>query len=517
MSGHQSSWNDKYAAQRRRDHANIEAMQNLIIQRITEETGIMMPPKARAFISGLQSAHGGGKVAGAPFTRSHLSIAQYLQFTGTETARAARVRRLLKDLLDYQEQTGFELFRVKRGGELVTAEDGSQKHTATEYTDKLKPVADAAVMLARESELWLKHPGMAMDAQVEWAMSQLVRFDPRAEDEGKAQMDLRDYANSQQGRLEKSARKVAEQIVTRGGNGAVWLRTVAKRLLQEAEAVGTASGVTNLLPRDTGESAEETPDVLAAALDYINYDDVPVFPVKPDKAPYTPNGFKDATRDQAIVRQHWQKLPDAGIGIPTGEASGFLVLDIDPRHGGDVSLTALIEEHGDEWLETMQARTGGGGHHIIFAYPRGSNIRNSANRLGEGIDVRGEGGYIIAAPSLHASGRRYEWLTNFKPAPPPEWLLKLLTEERGASTQKTQPRAKSGAGIGALIPEGERNEALFKIGCSLRGQGHNRDEIEAELMDINARRCSPPLPDVEVQKIARSAASYAPNRVAVGA
>jgi hypothetical protein len=150
MSGHQDSWNDKYAAQRRRDHANIEAMQNLIFQRITEETGVMMPPKVRAFISGLQSAHGGGKVAGAPFTRSHLSIAQYLQFTGTEIARAARVRRLLKDLLDYQEQTGFELFHVKRG-ELVTADDGSQTHTATEYTDKLKPVADAAVMLARES------------------------------------------------------------------------------------------------------------------------------------------------------------------------------------------------------------------------------------------------------------------------------------------------------------------------------------------------------------------------------
>ncbi|HEX7998663.1 MAG TPA: bifunctional DNA primase/polymerase [Pyrinomonadaceae bacterium] len=517
MTDYQGSWNDKYAAQRRRDHANIEAMQNLIIQRITEETGIMMPPKVRAFISALQSAHGGGKVAGAPFTRSHLSIAQYLQFTGTDVAREARVRRLLNGLLDYQEQTGFQLFHVKRGGELVTATDGTQTHTATEYTDKLKPVADAAVMLARESELWPKHPGAAMAAQVGWAMSKLVRFDPKAEDEGKAQMDLRDYANSQQGRLEKSARKVAEQIAARGGNGAVWLRAVAKRLLQEAEAVGTASGVTNLLPREDEETVEEKPDMLTAALDYVNYDDVPAFPVKADKSPYTPNGFKDATRDPATVRLHWRKFPDANIGIPTGEASGWLVLDIDPRHGGDASLTALIEEHGDAWLETMQSRTGGGGHHIIFAYPQGSNIRNSAGRLGEGIDVRGEGGYIIAAPSLHGSGRRYEWLTNFKPAAPPEWLIRKLTEERGAATQKTQPRAKSGPSIGALIPEGERNQTLFKIGCSLRGQGWSQAEIETELLDINARRCSSPLPVAEVQKIAKSAASYAANRVAVGA
>jgi putative DNA primase/helicase len=197
------------------------------------------------------------------------------------------------------------------------------------------------------------------------------------------------------------------------------------------------------------------------------------------------------------------------------------VLDIDPRHGGDASLTSLIEQYG-ALPETLEARTGGGGHHIIFEYPRGSNIRNSAGRLGDGIDVRAEGGYIVVAPSLHASGRRYEWLNSLtKPAQPPEWLLERLTEERqasqGASTQKTQPRAAVGASIGAVISEGERNNGLFKIGAALRGQGQNYTEIEAELRDINARRCSPPLPDDEVQKIAGSCAKLAANRVAVGA
>src|SRR2546421_11388758 len=89
------AWNENYARQRRRDHANIEAMQNRIIQRIAEETGVMMPPKARAFISALQSAHGGGMRAGEWFERSHLTIAQYMQFTGTEEARGRRVGRIL--------------------------------------------------------------------------------------------------------------------------------------------------------------------------------------------------------------------------------------------------------------------------------------------------------------------------------------------------------------------------------------------------------------------------------------
>lgn len=527
MSEHQNSWNDKYAAQRRRDHANIEAMQNRIIQRITEETGIMMPPKARVLISALQSAHGGGKVPYAPFTRAHLTIAQYLQFTGAEAAREARVRRLLQSLLTYQEQVGIELFHVKRGGDLVTAEDGSQKHTATAYTDRLKPVADAAVMRARESELWRINPGVAMEAQVDWAMSQLVRFNPATEEGEKGQMDLRDYASAQQGRLKKSAEKVAEKIRERGGNPAVWMRALAKSLLQDAELMSPASGVTDLLARTDMQEAEglgiktdaQEEATRQAALDYANWDDLPVFPVKADKSPYTANGFKDATNDPATVRQMWRKWPDANIGIPTGEPSGWLVFDIDPRNGGDASLTALIEEHGDAWLETLQAKTGGGGHHIIFAYPRGSNIRKG--KFAEGIDLQSDGGYIIVAPSLHASGQHYEWLNDLKPAPAPEWLIKRLTEERqptqAASSDKTQPRAKSGASIGAVIPEGERNEKLFRIGCALRGQGYNHAEIVAELTAINSQRCAPPLDVAEVLKIAGSCAKLPANRVAVGA
>jgi len=538
MSEQPNPWNENYAAQRRRDHANIEAMQNLIIQRITEETSVMMPPKARVLISALQSTHGGGRVPFTPFRRSHLSIAQYLQFTGSDVAREARVRRMLQSLLEYQERVGVELFHVKRGGDLLTAEDGSQTHTATEYTDRLKPVADAAVMRARASELWRKSPAAALAEQVDWAMSQLVRFDPSAEEEEEGQMDLRDYANTQQGRLKKSAEKVAETIRARGGNPAVWLRGLAKSLLQEAEELNQG-GLTKVLP-----SEEENPplyegkaDMLAAALAYTKkgWRVFPLHWIKPDggcscnntrcdspgKHPRIVEWQKLANADERWMKDWWKRWPEANIGLVMGAASGVFALDIDPRHGGDVALTELIEQHGDEWLETSQARTGGGGHHILFAYPQGLNIRNSVERLGEGIDVRGEGGYIVAPPSLHASGRRYEWLNELEPAQATEWLLERLTDEKqtpqGVSPSKTQARAKSGASIGAVIPEGERNETLFKIGCALCGQGAGSGEIEAELLRINRERCAPPLPEDEVLKTAKSAARYSANRVAVGA
>ena len=196
------------------------------------------------------------------------------------------------------------------------------------------------------------------------------------------------------------------------------------------------------------------------------------------------------------------------------------MLDIDPRHGGDCSLTELIEAHG-ALPDTLEARTGGGGHHIIFSYPQGVEVRNSAGKIGEGIDVRGEGGYIIAPPSLHASGQRYAWLNDHAPAPVPDWLLKLLTEERrkiaATPAAQTRPQARREAAAGDLIVEGNRNDMLFKIACSVRGKGAEYEEVESQLLEVNARRCMPALPVVEVIKIAQSVMRYAPNAVAVGA
>lgn len=259
----------------------------------------------------------------------------------------------------------------------------------------------------------------------------------------------------------------------------------------------------------------------AAALDYVTYDDVPVFPCRPDKSPYTSNGFKDATRDESIIRHLWRKHPDAQIGIPTGEASGWLVLDIDPRHGGDAFLSESIEAHGD-LPQTLEARTGGGGQHIIFQYPKGSNIRNSAGKLGEGIDVRADGGYIIVPPSLHASGRRYQWQNNYQPAALPEYLFKLLTEEKpvpeASRAGKARSGAQSGAAIEGLIIEGQRNETLFRrVAAPEAGRGASYEEIEAAVIEANERQCSPPLGMDECRKIAQSAYTMETRkRVTVG-
>jgi Phage integrase family len=94
-----------------------------------------------------------------PFERSHLTVAKYMQFTGTEVAGVARVRRLIQSFEGYQQQTGVLLFQIKRGGAFRIAEDGTESYTATQYTDLLKPIADIAVMRARTSERWAKHPG----------------------------------------------------------------------------------------------------------------------------------------------------------------------------------------------------------------------------------------------------------------------------------------------------------------------------------------------------------------------
>ena len=94
----------------------------------------------------------------------------------------------------------------------------------------------------------------------------------------------------------------------------------------------------------------------------------------PGKHPRTQNGFKDATTDPIQIRKWWSRWPDSNIGIPTGEASGFLVLDVDPRNGGDQSLSDLLDQHG-QLPSTLTQRTGSGGTHYIFRHRKGIGCR----------------------------------------------------------------------------------------------------------------------------------------------
>ncbi|MBV8857889.1 MAG: bifunctional DNA primase/polymerase [Acidobacteria bacterium] len=235
----------------------------------------------------------------------------------------------------------------------------------------------------------------------------------------------------------------------------------------------------------------------------------------PGKHPRTRKGLKDASTDPAQIRRWWELYPLAGVGLAMGRKSGLVALDVDPRSGGDASLCELIEAHG-ELPNTLEALTGGGGSHIFFAHP-GVSFKNSSSVLGEGLDVKTDGGYVVAAPSLHASGKRYQWRTRRSPASMPGWLLKLLTQEKPPAPAKpSAPRRAAGSPIvGAIIPYRARNTQLFKLACSLRGDGAGYEEIERGVFDAYEQRCvkePEPMTEAELRKIARSAMRYQPGK-----
>jgi len=146
-------------------------------------------------------------------------------------------------------------------------------------------------------------------------------------------------------------------------------------------------------------------------------------------APLAPNGCHSASTDAAVITDWWTRYPDANIGIATGQETGLWALDVDPRHGGDVTLDALELRFGP-LPQSLRARTGSGGAHILFVHPGDGRLSNSAGRLGAGLDVRGDGGYIVAAPSSHVSGRCYAWEDEDESVPEaaPNWLLELIGE-----------------------------------------------------------------------------------------
>lgn len=170
-------------------------------------------------------------------------------------------------------------------------------------------------------------------------------------------------------------------------------------------------------------------------------------------------GVNRASADVDEVRAWWQRWPFANVGLPAGD-NGLAVLDVDPRHGGDDALATLIghcAEHGCDLMATRIVRTGSGGLHLMFRAPRGG-IKTAARTFGlAGIDTRGRGGYVVAPPSVHASGGRYELMsTGHGLAPWPAPLTALIDEhERPTRPTRdgTEPRVE-------VTGEGGRRWAL---------------------------------------------------------
>src|SRR5690606_23057476 len=136
-------------------------------------------------------------------------------------------------------------------------------------------------------------------------------------------------------------------------------------------------------------------------------------------------GFYLATTDHQQIEAWWSRWPAAAIALRTGEHSGAFVMDIDPRHGGDVFLDELKAQHG-ALPHTVECQTGGGGRHIYFNGPA-HRVRCSTGKIASGIDIKGNGGYVILPPSDHKSGNTYQWMLDHEPgecaiADAPAWL-----------------------------------------------------------------------------------------------
>ena len=224
------------------------------------------------------------------------------------------------------------------------------------------------------------------------------------------------------------------------------------------------------------------------------------------KHPLTVSGVKDATTDETFIRTWWKKFPEANIGIATGAVSGLVVLDVDPRHEGDKSLRDLEQEHGP-LPAGPRVRTGGGGQHLYFSTD-GVELKNAVG-LRPGLDVRGDGGYVVGPGSDHISGKRYLWQKSMTPdkAPLPS-VPAYLRSLASPSLPATQAPPNSDA-----IPERQRNSTLTSLAGTMRHRGMNPASIEAALLQENRLRCKPPLDDGEVSRIAASVGRYLPGDV----
>lgn len=217
--------------------------------------------------------------------------------------------------------------------------------------------------------------------------------------------------------------------------------------------------------------------------------------VLPEKAPLISNGFRGATLNTRVITELWKRNPGALVGIPTGERIGAWVLDLDVKANanGHEWLEAMEDLHGS-LPETARVRTANGGTHIFFRYVEG--VRNRGG-LGAGVDVRGEGGFVIAAGSVMSDGRAYHWIDDTGPADiadAPDWLLKLVLppvyEHTGSFTY--QPGSND-----AYIESAVRLE-LEKLAHT--GQGQRGYQLNASAFSLGQLVGAGALPRAEAER-----------------
>lgn len=230
--------------------------------------------------------------------------------------------------------------------------------------------------------------------------------------------------------------------------------------------------------------------------------------ISPAKHPFgrlVSRGLLDASTEEATIRRWFSDEPAANLGVCTDK---LVVLDIDPRHDGDTSLATLERDH--DFPSTWRVITGGGGEHIIFKCPEGISVNSSMAEtnplLGPGIDIRARGGYIVAVPSRHLSGRLYAWSVDHHPASipiaeAPAWLVEALTAGKQPSSVARRDAAQWAIERAGLVTEYRDMVVASVAGKLLRARSLDPAFVATLVHDWNACHCSPPLPERAVAEI----------------
>jgi hypothetical protein len=230
-----------------------------------------------------------------------------------------------------------------------------------------------------------------------------------------------------------------------------------------------------------------------------------IFPCRPrDKRPATTNGLKDATVDLAVIARWWKSDPDLNVAIVTGKTSGVFVVDVDGIDA-ETELRKLEAEYGalPPTVEALTAR----GRHAYFSWPD-RPVRNSASKIAPGIDTRGEGGFVLAPPSIHPTGRRYEWSVDSASAfaAAPDWLLDKIAEPVSARPAALPPSAWRELVLEGLA-EGTRDVNLTRLAGYFLRRRLDAILVLVILRSLNATHCHPPLPDDDIVRIVESIAA----------
>ena len=239
-----------------------------------------------------------------------------------------------------------------------------------------------------------------------------------------------------------------------------------------------------------------------------------IFPVKKNgKIPLTPHGFKDASSDPKQISRWGQEFPGCNWGAPTGLT--LVVLDLDAKHPESFEWWQEQQDiHGP--VETREVSTPSGGIHLYFLPPKDIELKSTASQIAPGVDTRAQGGYAVIPPSV-IDGNAYEVTNDVPIGEMPDWLLAVwpkVGEQRQREYSPEGRRVHVGTGsdlLNTTLPERQRNVGLARIAGYLWNRVENLQELEAELLEANARLCDPPLPNDEVLSIARSISRYPQN------